>query len=100
MDLADPQHAVVALAAFLRRRLSGVGDTLIDTLSPRRGRTQSGQLAELTAARQAAQVIVCADEPFAPTSFARARLLRQLHASGLLTEHEAERAVELLQIAQ
>ena len=36
------------------------------------------------AARQPALVIVGAAAPFAPTSYARARLLRQLHACGLV----------------
>ena len=45
-------------------------------------------------------VIVGAAAPFAPTSYARARLLRQLHATGLLTEHESEHAVALLELAQ
>jgi hypothetical protein len=34
---------------------------------------------------QVAMVVVGAAAPFAPTSYARARLLRQLHASGLLS---------------
>ena len=37
-------------------------------------------------------VIVAAAAPFAPTAQARARLLRQAHASGLLTAREAELA--------
>jgi len=38
-----------------------------------------------------AVVVVAAAAPFAPTSYARTRLLRQLHASGLLTDDELRR---------
>ncbi len=44
-------------------------------------------------------VVVAAAAPFAATSFARARLLRQLHACGLLTERESEQAEQLLGVA-
>jgi hypothetical protein len=67
--------SLAALAGFLRARLLDVGDT---------------------ATRQAAVVIVSATAPFATTSYARARLLRQMHASGLLTLHETEQAERLL----
>jgi hypothetical protein len=45
-------------------------------------------------------VIVGAAAPFAPTSYARARLLRQMHASGLLSEQEADQAEQILGVAQ
>ncbi len=103
MEIPTPPQAVVALAAFVRQRLSEVGDTL----SPLLGRRDDGAVvpagdvdASRTTARHLAMVIVGAAAPFAPTSYARARLLRQMHASGLLTEQEAEQAVEILGVAQ
>jgi hypothetical protein len=44
-------------------------------------------------------VIISAAEPFAPTSYARARLLRQMHACGLLSDQETEQAEALLGVA-
>jgi hypothetical protein len=67
--------SLAALAGFIRARLHDVGDT---------------------ASRQASVVIVSAAAPFATTSYARARLLRQMHASGLLSLHETEQAERLL----
>ena len=103
MELPTPPQAVVALASFVRQRLAEVGDTL----SPLLGRREDGALAiaaeteaARNAARQFAMVIVGAAAPFAPTSYARARLLRQMHASGLLSEQEADQAVEILGVAQ
>jgi hypothetical protein len=43
-------------------------------------------------------VIVGAAAPFATTSYARARLLRQLHASGLLSDEHLARTERLLEI--
>jgi hypothetical protein len=60
-------NVVAAFAAFVRQ-----------LLSPRQ------------APRNVGMVIVAAAAPFAPTAQARARLLRQAHASGLLTAPEAE----------
>jgi hypothetical protein len=95
MDAA-PQHVVAAFASFVRQRLADlveVGGTLV----PLRGRLREGEVATngdgaIAAARQVAMVIVGAAAPFAATSHARARLLRQAHASGLLTTREAEQA--------
>jgi hypothetical protein len=98
MQRSDPQHAVVALASFLRRRLSEVGSLL-----PLRRFAKQHTPAQLELVRQqreAADLILAATEPFATTSFARARLLRQMHAAGLLSQDEADRAAELFQIAQ
>lgn len=98
MELPTPPQAVVALAAFVRQRLAEVGDTLSPLLA-RRSDTAVAVPREAEArntARQLAMVIVGAAAPFAPTSYARARLLRQMHASGLLTEQEADQAVQLL----
>ena len=94
MDLLNPFGAAAAFAAFVRQRLSEVGD-LVSFAPPW---ARADELPE--AARQVAMVIVGAAAPFAPTSYARARLLRQLHASGLLTASESERAVGLLELAQ
>jgi hypothetical protein len=87
--LTRPISGLAGLAVFIRQRLALVGDSL-------RGRGESTPSRDV----EAATVIVAAAAPFAPTSFARARLLRQLHASGLLTDHEAEQAEQLLGVAQ
>jgi hypothetical protein len=79
MDAPTPTAAVAAFAAFVRHRLAGVGDALAPIW---RGR-DDGEL----------MVIVGAAAPFGTTSYARVRLLRQAHASGLLTARETERAV-------
>jgi hypothetical protein len=80
------------LAGYIRHRLAAV-----DTLW-RRGDAAleaSGERAE----DGADLVVVAAAAPFAATSFARARLLRQMHACGLLSEHESVRAERLLGVA-
>jgi hypothetical protein len=69
--------SIASLAAFLRERLARHGE-----------------------AQQLAVVVISAAAPFAPTSYARARLLRQMHASGLLSAHETEQAEQLLGVAQ
>jgi len=51
----------------------------------------------VAAARQLATVIVGAAAPFAPTSYSRARLIRQMHASGLLSAEEARRTEIVLE---
>jgi hypothetical protein len=98
MKRPDPQHAVVALASFLRRRLSEVGSLL--PLRRFAKQQPPAQLELVRQQREVAALIVAASEPFATTSFARARLLRQLHAAGLLSQDEADRAAELFEIAQ
>jgi hypothetical protein len=102
MELPTPPQAVAALAAFVRQRLAEVGDTLTPLLNRRSDSAVAlrDEAETRGAARQLAMVIVGAAAPFAPTSYARARLLRQMHASGLLTEHEADQAVEILGVAQ
>lgn len=92
MDARTPPRAVAALAAFVRDRLADVSATI----GPRLGR---GARRDVVAAiehersviehtRQLAGVIVGAAAPFAPTSYSRARLIRQMHASGLLSDDE------------
>ena len=88
MDLPTPQGAVAALATFVRSRLAEVSETLAPLLG--RGGTPARN------PRQVATAIVAAAAPFATTSYARARLLRQLHASGLLSERETEQTLDLL----
>lgn len=78
MDVPNPQHAVAALAAFVRQRLQDVGGTLAPLWSRRDEPDEEGPSSPAT-------LIVCAGAPFAPTAQARARLLRQAHASGVLT---------------
>jgi hypothetical protein len=98
MDLPNPLGAAAAFATFVRARLAEVSDTF-NPFTPRWA--HSDEMHEAArAAHAVAMVIVGAAAPFAPTSYARARLLRQLHASGLLTAGESERAVSLLEIAQ
>jgi hypothetical protein len=94
MDLPSPPAAVAALAAFVRDRLGDVSDAIAPLLTrrdagvevlPASGRDAPAMVA---AARQLAMVIVGAAAPFAPTSYSRARLIRQMHASGLLSADE------------
>lgn len=91
MDIWTPPQAVAAVAAFVRDRLVEVTGTIAPRghrrdgeVLPAIGQDRSG----VTGARQVAMVIVGAAAPFAPTSYARARLIRQLHASGLLSSEE------------
>lgn len=83
--LRRPIGNLVELAALIRRRLA-------ETL---RSRVQ-----EPTGPGRPDQVVVAAAAPFAATSFARARLLRQMHAAGLLTAGETEQAEQLFGVAQ
>ena len=108
MELPTPQNAVAAVASFVRERLASVGDTVGDTLAPLLSRLEhassSGDVESMRgAARNIATVIVAAATPFAQTSYARARLLRQLHASGLLTDDpsaaEQQRQRDVLGVA-
>jgi hypothetical protein len=85
------------LAAFLRARLGEVGDTLAPLWS-RRDEARTAMADEAT--RELAVAVVGAAAPFASTSYGRARLLRQMHASGLLTAREAEQAEQLFGVAQ
>ena len=88
MELPTPSRAVIALADFVRERLVGTA------LAPLRS------LRDESSEHRATPVIVGASEQFAPTSFARARLLRQAHACGLLSAAEVERAGNVLDLAQ
>jgi hypothetical protein len=95
--LVRPLTSIAGLAAFIRERLADV--------APLWARREDGPRAltggpDQGAVEQAATVIVAAAAPFAPTSFARARLLRQMHASGLLSDRETEQAERLFGVAQ
>lgn len=108
MDAATPPKAVAALAAFVRQRLAEAAGSLVPFLVHRdepevlpalRGSGARSRRADVVArdtARQLAMVIVGAAAPFAPTPQARMRLLRQMAASGLLTQRETDDAVEVL----
>ena len=105
MDVPKPPQAVAALAAFLGERLNTVSDTVAGLLARREGGRQGGELpaaeadrSMVTAARELALVIVGAAAPFAPTSYSRARLIRQMHASGLLTDEHVRRAARILEL--
>jgi hypothetical protein len=92
-----PLTSLAGLAVFIRERLTEVAP-----LWPRRedGPPALTDARERAAVADAATVIVAAAGQFAPTSFARARLLRQMHASGLLSTHETEQAELLFGVAQ
>lgn len=101
-DAPPPANAVAAFAAFVRARLAEVSETLAPLWSSRRdepevlpARTAESQSA-LAAARHLAMVIVGAAAPFAPTPQARLRLLRQMHASGMLTDRETQQVSDVL----
>lgn len=99
MEIPTPPQAMAAFAAFVRDRLADVSGTLLG----RRDGVEvlpagAGERAVALAARQLALVIVGAAAPFASTSYARTRLLRQLHASGLLSAEEAARTARLLEL--
>jgi hypothetical protein len=103
MELPAPPRAVLTLAAFVRDRLTEMTDTLTPLWS--RGESELTRLAgedRLVAAtaRQFATVITGAAAPFAPTSYARARLMRQMHASGLLTDREASHTQTLMDLVE
>jgi hypothetical protein len=102
MELPTPQSAVAALASFVRSSIAGVGDTLgplLARLDAAAVRDEESAQDALRAARNLATVIVTAATPFAQTSYARARLLRQMHATGLLSEQEAEQTLDVLGVA-
>ncbi len=107
MDVPKPPQAVAALAAFLGERLGSVSGSLAGFLARRESGRDPGA-AELlpatadrsvvAAARDLALVIVGAAAPFAPTAYSRARLIRQMHASGLLTDEHVRRAHQVLEL--
>jgi hypothetical protein len=84
MELENPSGPLRIVAALVRGCLTEFSTAL---------RRRPGSAAP---ARHATAVIVAAAAPFAATPYARARLLRQLHATGLLTAAEAGRAAGLL----
>lgn len=106
MDIPKPPQAVAALAAFLRDRLSDVSGPLAPLLGRREGGAEilpadgepAADRSVVAAARQLALVIVGAAAPFAPTSYSRARLIRQMHASGLLTDEHVRQARRVLEL--
>jgi hypothetical protein len=95
-------QAIAALATFLKDRLADVSDTLAplwakrDDVQPAR----SDDASVIGAARQLAMVIVGAAAPFATTSYSRARLIRQMHASGLLSDEHLARTARLLELEE
>ena len=100
MDIPSPPQAVAALASFVRDRLSEVSGTIAPLLI-RGGQLDVVPVTEhdrsvVDQARQLAGVIVGAAAPFAPTAYSRARLIRQMHASGLLTDDEVRRTAIVL----
>jgi hypothetical protein len=95
-------QALTALAAFVRDRLADVSDTLAPLWNRRDGELVAANAAHdasvVAAARQFALVLVSAAAPFATTSYSRARLIRQMHASGLLTDEHLARTRQLLEL--
>jgi hypothetical protein len=115
MDLPTPPQAVAALAAFVRDRLNDVSGTLSPLWNRDAGEPHGQDPAEphgevqpaermhpdrslVASARQLALVIVGAAAPFAPTSYSRARLIRQMYASGLLTDEHLRRTGQVLDL--
>jgi hypothetical protein len=99
MELPRPPQAISALAAFVRERLAEVSDSLAPLWARREGElvaARSDDASVRAAARQLAMVIVGAAAPFATTSYSRARLIRQMHASGLLSDEHLARTERLL----
>jgi hypothetical protein len=106
MAIEPAPNVVAAFAAFVRQRLADVSGTVRSTvgapLAPllgRRAETLPDVVADPHPAagrRHIAMVIVAAAAPFAPTAHARARLLRQAHASGLLSARETEDALDAM----
>lgn len=106
MELPRPPQAVAALAAFVRARLADASDTLGPLWNRREGaevlpalNREQPDHSVIAAARQLAMVIVGAAAPFATTSYSRARLIRQMHASGLLSDEHVARTARLLELA-
>jgi hypothetical protein len=94
---------LAGLAAFIRARLGEVGDTLAPLLVRRGDMARPALSAGASSPElldQARDSVVTAAAPFAPTSFARARLLRQMHACGLLSAAETEQVETLLGVAR
>lgn len=103
MDLPTPPQAVAALAAFVRDRLADIADLGETMLTGRNDVPVISTMGPLdrsmvATARQVASVIIGAAAPFAPTSYSRARLVRQMHASGLLSADELRRATVVLDL--
>ena len=101
MELPRPPQAITALATFLRERLAEVSDSLAPLWTRREGESlpaRSDDASVVGAARQFAMVIVGAAAPFATTSYSRARLIRQMHASGLLSDEHLARTERLLEL--
>jgi hypothetical protein len=101
MDVPSPPQAVAALAAFVRDRLAEVSDLWTGrdgSVEILRGPGRQADSAVRGAARQLAIVLVGASAPFATTSYARARLIRQMHATGLLSDEQAVRAQRVLDL--
>ena len=99
MELPRPPQAITALATFLRDRLAEVSDSLAPRWVRRDGEllpARADDASMVAAARQLAMVIVGAAAPFATTSYSRARLVRQMHASGLLSDEHLVRTEQLL----
>jgi hypothetical protein len=96
VEIPNAPRAVAALAGFLRDRL----DEVTATLAPLWARREDSALEHtaVASARQLTMVIVAATAPLARTSYSRARLIRQMHASGLLTDEHVRRAGALLEV--
>src|SRR5438309_10532128 len=85
MEIPVGRSTLVALAGLVRRRLADVQDTFAPFRRPARWARfdlRRSPEAVPAAAKQVATVLVAAAAPYAPNSYARTRLLRQLHAAG------------------
>lgn len=96
MAIPAPLQAVAALAAFVCTRSAETSDTLTPSWNPRDGEIIRASEQVTASARQLATVLVGATAPFAPTSYSRSRLLRQMHAGGLLSDQDVRRTEAVL----
>ena len=97
MEVPTPPAALAALASFVRSRLAEVQDSLAPLWPASSRSVERATPAVRSTAKQIASVIVSAAAPFAPNSYARTRLIRQMHASGLLSDAETRQAETLVQ---
>jgi hypothetical protein len=89
MDLSTPSRVVLVVGAYVRRRLTRTVGPLAAPLAAPLGRVGLDRPSlhddgSEASTNRATVVVIAPAATFAPTSRARARLLRQLRASGML----------------
>lgn len=98
--LAGSRPGLASFAAFVRHRLAELDTLAAALVSRREGPPDAPARADATPWAGPDVVIIAATAPFAATSYARARLLRQLHATGLLTAPETRQVERVSGVAQ